>query len=239
MPNDRFIAYFTMEIALEPGMPTYSGGLGALAGDTIRSAADLKVPEVAVCLLHRKGYFYQRLDALGNQTEEPVEWAVNDFLTEMPERATVSIEGRELQLRAWRYEVKGVSGYVVPVYFLDTDLPGKQPLGPAAYRPALWRRRLVPPVPGNHPGHWRRPDAPGPGVPGPETLPHERGACGVFDHRTPERGGREGREDTASASRRLKRSGPNASSPPTPRCRRDTTSFPWTWCRRWGAISST
>ncbi len=127
MPNDRFIAYFTMEIALESGMPTYSGGLGALAGDTIRAAADLKVPVVAVCLLHRKGYFYQRLDALGNQTEEPVEWAVNDFLTEMPERAAVSIEGREVQIRAWKYEVKGVSGFVVPVYFLDTDLPENSP----------------------------------------------------------------------------------------------------------------
>jgi starch phosphorylase len=123
MPNDRAIAYFTMEIALDPDMPTYSGGLGALAGDTIRSAADLKVPIVAVCLLHRKGYFYQRLDRLGNQIEEPVEWVVNDFLTEMPERAAVFIEGRELQLRAWKYEVKGVSGYPVPVYFLDTDLP--------------------------------------------------------------------------------------------------------------------
>ncbi|MGB8990986.1 MAG: alpha-glucan family phosphorylase [Desulfobaccales bacterium] len=123
MPNDHSIAYFSMEIALEPGMPTYSGGLGALAGDTIRSAADLKVPMVAVCLLHRQGYFYQRLDPQGNQTEEPVEWAVNDYLTEMPERAAVSIEGRELQLRAWKYEVRGVSGYVVPVYFLDTDLP--------------------------------------------------------------------------------------------------------------------
>ncbi len=123
MPNNHSIAYFSMEIALEPGMPTYSGGLGALAGDTIRSAADLKVPMVAVCLLHRQGYFYQRLDPQGNQTEEPVEWAVNDYLTEMPERTAVSIEGRELQLRAWKYEVRGVSGYVVPVYFLDTDLP--------------------------------------------------------------------------------------------------------------------
>jgi starch phosphorylase len=122
MHNDRSIAYFTMEIALEPDMPTYSGGLGALAGDTIRSAADLKVPMVAVCLLHRQGYFYQRLDAQGNQMEEPVEWAINDFLTELPERAQVSIEGRQLQLRAWKYEVKGVSGYMVPVYFLDTDL---------------------------------------------------------------------------------------------------------------------
>jgi starch phosphorylase len=123
MPNDRAIAYFTMEIAVNSDMPTYSGGLGALAGDTIRSAADLKVPIVAVCLLHRKGYFYQRLDSRGNQSEEPVEWAVNDFLTELPERAAVSIEGREINLRAWRYEVKGVSGYSVPVYFLDTDLP--------------------------------------------------------------------------------------------------------------------
>jgi starch phosphorylase len=123
VPNDQSIAYFSMEIALEPGMPTYSGGLGVLAGDTIRAAADLKLPLVAVCLLHRKGYFYQRLDAQGNQREEPVQWAVNDFLTEMPERAMVAIEGRELQLRAWKYEVKGVSGAVVPVYFLDTDLP--------------------------------------------------------------------------------------------------------------------
>jgi starch phosphorylase len=123
VPNDRSIAYFSMEIALEPGMPTYSGGLGVLAGDTIRAAADLKLPLVAVCLLHRQGYFYQRLDAQGNQTEEPVQWAVNDFLTEMPERAVVAIEGRKLQLRAWKYEVKGVSGAVVPVYFLDADLP--------------------------------------------------------------------------------------------------------------------
>jgi starch phosphorylase len=127
MPNDRFIAYFTMEIALESGMPTYSGGLGALAGDTIRAAADLKVPMVAVCLLHRQGYFYQRLDDRGHQTEEPVEWAINDFLTEMPERAAVAIEGREVQIRAWRYEVKGVSGFVVPVYFLDTSLPENSP----------------------------------------------------------------------------------------------------------------
>ncbi len=123
MPNDRSIAYFTMEIALEAAIPTYSGGLGALAGDTIRSAADLKVPIVAVCLLHRRGYFYQRLDADGNQHEDPVVWAIHDFLTELPERAAVDLEGRSVQLRAWRYDVKGVSGFVVPVYLLDADLP--------------------------------------------------------------------------------------------------------------------
>src|SRR6266542_2521761 len=73
MDDDRKIAYFSMEVALEAGMPTYSGGLGVLAGDTIRSAADLKVPMVAVTLIHRKGYFRQRLDPNGRQLEEPVD----------------------------------------------------------------------------------------------------------------------------------------------------------------------
>lgn len=123
MGNERTIAYFSMEIGLEPGMPTYSGGLGILAGDTIRSAADLKVPMVAVTLLHRKGYFYQRLDKSGWQKEEPVEWVVEDFLKEMPQRASVTIEGRGIHLRSWKYEVKGIAGFNVPVYFLDADLP--------------------------------------------------------------------------------------------------------------------
>ncbi len=117
------IAYFSMEIGLEVGMPTYSGGLGVLAGDTIHAAADLKVPLVAVTLLHRKGYFYQRLDNEGGQTEEPVEWPIDDFVTEMPQRVSVTLEGRTVQVRCWRYDVSGVSGFTAPVYFLDTDLP--------------------------------------------------------------------------------------------------------------------
>lgn len=117
------VAYFSMEIGLEAGMPTYSGGLGVLAGDTVRSAADLKVPMVAVTILYRGGYFYQRLDPAGWQIEEPVKWVVEDFLEEMPQRADVTIEGRTVRIRAWRYMVKGVGGFSVPVYFLDSDLP--------------------------------------------------------------------------------------------------------------------
>jgi starch phosphorylase len=117
------IAYFSMEIALEPNIPTYSGGLGVLAGDMIRSAADMKVPMVAVSMLHRKGYFVQRLDPDGWQREEPVEWDVGRALKEMPQRSFVILEGRTVQIRAWRYQVKGLSGAVVPVYLLDTDLP--------------------------------------------------------------------------------------------------------------------
>jgi starch phosphorylase len=120
---DRSIAYFTMEIALETRMPTYSGGLGVLAGDTIRAAADLRVPMVAVSLLHRHGYFRQHLDAQGSQSESPVDWRPQEFLTEEPARAAVTIEGRTVALRAWRYDVRGVTGHEIPVYFLDTDLP--------------------------------------------------------------------------------------------------------------------
>lgn len=117
------IAYFSMEIAVEGGIPTYSGGLGILAGDTIRSAADLRIPMVAVTLLHRKGYFFQRLGENGEQIEEPVEWSVDDFLEELPERVSVNVEGRSVLVRSWKYDVVGVGGFRVPVYFLDSDLP--------------------------------------------------------------------------------------------------------------------
>jgi starch phosphorylase len=113
-----------MEIAIHPSMPTYSGGLGILAGDTLRSAADLGVPLVAFTLLHRKGYFRQHLDQAGGQTEEVQTWNPADFCTEEPARATVAIEDRTVTLRAWRYDLAGRSGHVVPIYMLDTDLDG-------------------------------------------------------------------------------------------------------------------
>jgi len=119
----RLVAYFSMEIALENAMPSYSGGLGVLAGDTIRAAADLRLPMVAVSLLYRKGYFTQRLAEDGSQTEEPVEWRIEDFLQEEPARASLPLENRRVELRCWKYDVKGVRGFEVPVYFLDADLP--------------------------------------------------------------------------------------------------------------------
>src|SRR3989440_7990967 len=119
----RIVAYFSMEIALENAMPSYSGGLGVLAGDTIRAAADLRLPMVAISLLYRRGFFTQRLAEDGSQTEEPVEWRVEDFLTEESARASVSIENRRVEMRCWRYSAKGVRGFEVPIYFLDADLP--------------------------------------------------------------------------------------------------------------------
>ena len=122
IPQSGLVAYFCMEIAIRPEMPTYSGGLGVLAGDTLRSAADLGIPLAAFSLIHRKGYFQQHLDPNGAQTEEVQPWNPADYCTEEPARVTVAVEGRTVTLRAWRYDLQGQFGHVVPIYLLDTDL---------------------------------------------------------------------------------------------------------------------
>jgi len=114
MDGKDYIAYFTMEIGLTGAMPTYAGGLGILAGDTVRSAADLGIRMVAVTLLHRKGYFRQKLDDSGWQSEEDVLWPVAELLQEMKPGCSIEIEGRQVQLRAWKYEVKGEGGSIAP-----------------------------------------------------------------------------------------------------------------------------
>ncbi len=111
-----------MEIALDPSLPTYSGGLGILAGDTLRSAADLAAPLVAVTLVYRKGYFRQVLDKTGNQSEYPQPWQPQETLKELKERVSVRVEEREVWIRGWQYTIQGVTGASIPVYLLDTDL---------------------------------------------------------------------------------------------------------------------
>jgi starch phosphorylase len=121
------VAYFSMDVAIDSGIPTYSGGLGILAGDMLRSAADLGVPIVAVTLAHRKGYFEQRLDAQGNQSESPSKWSPESRLELIEPRVTISIEGREVRVRAWQFCFHGITGHVVPLLFLDTDLEENEP----------------------------------------------------------------------------------------------------------------
>ncbi|MEM0465984.1 MAG: alpha-glucan family phosphorylase [Candidatus Thermoplasmatota archaeon] len=117
------IAYFSMEIGINERIPTYSGGLGILAGDTLKSCADLNVPIVGVTLLSENGYFYQRIDDHGNQIELPFNFNIEDYLTLLPSKTMVTIEGRKVGIRIWHYLIRGLSGYVVPVFFLDTNLP--------------------------------------------------------------------------------------------------------------------
>ncbi len=118
------IAYFSMEIGLSADIPTYSGGLGILAGDTIKSAADLKLPMVAVTLASRKGYFRQVIDQEGWQKELPVDWKPESFMELLPTKILVTIEERDVKVQAWLYRVKSPTGGEIPVLFLDTDIPG-------------------------------------------------------------------------------------------------------------------
>jgi glycogen phosphorylase len=120
----RSIAYFSMEIALSPALPTYSGGLGMLAGDTLRSAADTAAPMVAVSLVHRRGYFRQHLDDAGQQTESDVPWSPETTLPSANQLLALTVQGRQLLVRAWRFDVIGVTGHIIPVFLLDTDVEG-------------------------------------------------------------------------------------------------------------------
>lgn len=122
--ENRRIAYFSMEVAIGSAMPTYSGGLGVLAGDTLKSFADLRVPAVGVSLLYRKGYFNQKLDEWGRQEEQPVQWSPDRFLHPLSATIQVDIEQRTVQVRAWQYDIVGLSGYSVPLILLDTDVEG-------------------------------------------------------------------------------------------------------------------
>ncbi|MEM2099405.1 MAG: alpha-glucan family phosphorylase [Candidatus Bathyarchaeia archaeon] len=118
------VAYFSMEIALHNDVHTYSGGLGVLAGDTIRSSADLKIPLVGVSLVSRKGYFRQILMPDGKQIEHEDSWNPAQFMQLLPEEVTVQIQSRNVHVKAWLYNVVSQTGGVVPVYFLDTDFDG-------------------------------------------------------------------------------------------------------------------
>jgi glycogen phosphorylase len=123
----RKIAYFSMEIGLSRDIPTYSGGLGILAGDTIKSSADLNLPLVALTLISRRGYFRQELDSSGNQIEHPVEWNPSDSLVRLQAEATVQIQNRDVKVGVWQYSLQSPTGGMVPVLFLDTDLEGNSP----------------------------------------------------------------------------------------------------------------
>lgn len=125
--SDREVAYFSMEIALSKSLPTYSGGLGMLAGDTLRSAADTGVSLVAISLVHRCGYFEQHLDVSGEQTETDVVWSPETTLPSAGRTITLRMQNRDITLRAWRFDVVGVTGHVIPVFLLDADVEGNDP----------------------------------------------------------------------------------------------------------------
>lgn len=120
------VAYFSMEIALRNEMPTYSGGLGVLAGDTMRSAADLELPMIGVTLVSRAGYFRQGIFD-GSQIEHPDVWQPERWCRSLPARVAVSIGGRDVWIGAWLHIVEGHCGGAIPVVLLDTELADNSP----------------------------------------------------------------------------------------------------------------
>ncbi len=128
LPNNilkgKKIAYFSMEIGISSEFSTYSGGLGILAGDMVRSCADLNIPFIAVTLISRKGYFRQELTPQGKQIEHPDDWHPEEHLKLLPEEVEVIIEGRAVKVKAWLYMVESSKGGDVPVIFLDTNVEG-------------------------------------------------------------------------------------------------------------------
>ncbi|MBM4141004.1 MAG: alpha-glucan family phosphorylase [Nitrospira sp.] len=116
-----------MEIGIQNDIPTYSGGLGVLAGDTIKSGADLKLPMIAVTLISKKGYFRQELDKKGKQIVHPVSWDPSMYMALLPTKVTVQIEGRDVTVQAWQFNVKSLTSGSIPIFFLDTDVEENAP----------------------------------------------------------------------------------------------------------------
>ncbi|MFX1452105.1 MAG: alpha-glucan family phosphorylase [Promethearchaeota archaeon] len=131
--KNQEIAYFSMEIALESSLPIYSGGLGILAGDTLRSAADMGLPMIAITLIYDAGYFYQQIGPNGEQIEKEMEWVFGNDFEKVNQQVTLELQDKLIQVEAWKYEIIGRNGHKIPVILLDTDLDENEP----------WQRKLT------------------------------------------------------------------------------------------------
>ncbi|MBD3310744.1 alpha-glucan family phosphorylase [Candidatus Woesearchaeota archaeon] len=118
--NSIKTGFFSMEIGLKDSIPTFAGGLGVLAGDALKSCADLQLPVGGLTLLYRKGYFRQRIEQ-GRQTEEEQSWDPSEELKKLDNRVVVRIKGEDVHIGCWMYELEGVTGQKRPVLFLDPD----------------------------------------------------------------------------------------------------------------------
>src|SRR5918996_5075589 len=123
--RDLLVAYFSMEFGLEESLPIYSGGLGVLAGDHLKAAADLGIPLVGVGLLYRGGYFRQGVDESGRQTEEyqQVDPVASGLVREAV-TVEVDLAGETVSAAVWRKDVGSVPLYLLEVGWLTDALYG-------------------------------------------------------------------------------------------------------------------
>lgn len=116
------IAYFSAEIGISSSLPTYSGGLGVLAGDHIKAAGDIGLNMCAITLLYREGYFKQRIDEEGIQTETYPRFDPYPLLKKLDVKFTLRLRARDVWIQVFRFDYVGHGGHSVPIYFLDTDV---------------------------------------------------------------------------------------------------------------------
>ncbi len=121
----RKVAYFSMEIAIENDIKSYAGGLGVLAGDTLKSAADLKMPMLGITLFNNRGYFKQIINEEGEQKEEREKYNYSK-LEKLKEETSIYIGKDEIKIGVYKYDIVGQGGYVIPIYFLDTNIEGNK-----------------------------------------------------------------------------------------------------------------
>ena len=119
--KDIKVAYFSAEVGVNEDIKTYSGGLGILAGGTIKAMADLGVPFCAITLLYKFGYFKQKIEN-DLQVELKDEWDYEKLLEDTGKQVKVNISGVDVLVKIWKYEVQGVKGHKVPIFFLDTNV---------------------------------------------------------------------------------------------------------------------
>jgi len=121
--QDYSIAYLSMEIAIENNIKTYAGGLGILAGDILKSAAEKKFPMVGVTLLSCYGYFKQKINSSGDQIELIDSDYDFSLLKKLDFEVKVTIGTEEVKIGVWQYIIIGPDNFEIPVYFLDTNIP--------------------------------------------------------------------------------------------------------------------
>ncbi|NTV30948.1 alpha-glucan family phosphorylase [candidate division WWE3 bacterium] len=125
--SQNLIAYFSMEIGIDPQILTYSGGLGILAGDTLRSFADLSVPAVGITLISEYGYLNQHISSQNQQDDSFERWQIERYLDSLAQEVIIRADNSDIYLKLWRYTVTGLSGHQVPIIFLDANHPQNKP----------------------------------------------------------------------------------------------------------------
>ncbi|MCL4496681.1 MAG: alpha-glucan family phosphorylase [Deltaproteobacteria bacterium] len=122
------IAYFVMECAVDSRIPTYSGGLGILAGDTLQSFADLEVPAVCITLLWKNGFTNQKLASDGTQLDSVQEWDVERYMQPTNIKIKMPLGDKDITITAYKYTIESTKGdNEIDAYFLTPDVPENDP----------------------------------------------------------------------------------------------------------------